>query len=208
MRKSARLGVTALVAALMLAAALSTASAGRLSVSTQNIRVTWRELAFLATGVNVRCQITLEGSLHSRTIAKVERSLIGAITRAIADEASCAGGRLSLYAEPWHLTYESFTGTLPRIESVQLLLSRFRFQAIIPLICPVAAEYGTATDNITLKLYIETDNSVSAVETVTNRNIVHKAAGPAGCPAEGRLVGTLGLLTVLNTTTHVSITLI
>jgi hypothetical protein len=208
MRKSAKLGVMALAAALMLATALNTASARNLSISTQNIRVTWEELSFQGTGFNVKCQITLEGSFHSRTIPKVTRLLIGAITRAIAYEERCTGGRLSLYAEPWHVTYEAFVGALPRIEAVQLLLSRFRFHAIIPLICPIAAEYGTAEDNITFRLFRETDGSISSVDPVSMRNIAHKAAGPAGCPAEGRLVGTLGLLTVLNTTTHVTITLI
>ncbi len=208
MRTSARLGAAALAAALLLAAACTTASAGRLSVSTQNIRVTWREIAFVTAAATIRCEVTLEGTLTSRSFTKTARTLIGAVTRAEANEAGCVNGRLSPFETPWHLTYESFTGTLPSIRTVELLLARFRFRAIIPGVCPAGAEYGAAADNITLKLFRETDTSISSVDTVTGRNVATKIAGGALCPAEGRLVATLGLLTVLNAATHVSVTLI
>src|SRR5436853_5582788 len=120
MRTSAKLGLTALVAALLLSAAVTTASARTLSASTQNIRVTWRSLEFVSPVVTVRCQITLEGSFHSRTIAKIERSLIGHVTRVTVKTESCTNGQPTAETSslPWHITYEGFRGTLPRIEEV------------------------------------------------------------------------------------------
>src|SRR5436853_3228582 len=123
MRLSTKLGLTALMAAMLLAAAIGTASARSLSVSNQSFRVTWSKLEFEGgLGIPTQCQVTLEGSFHSRTIAKVLRSLIGAITRAVVKTESCSGGRATVGAPPWHVTYQGFTGTLPRILTVVIAL--------------------------------------------------------------------------------------
>jgi hypothetical protein len=79
------LGAT-LAASLLLAGAVSSASARIISSSNQNIRVTWASLEFSGS-VTIRCPVTFEGSFHARTIAKVARSLIGFVTRASIGEA-------------------------------------------------------------------------------------------------------------------------
>jgi hypothetical protein len=43
-----------------------------------------------------RCQVTLEGSLHTRTIAKVQGALIGYITTA---RLACSSGSLTILPE-------------------------------------------------------------------------------------------------------------
>src|SRR5436853_4359159 len=131
MRTSAKLGLTALIAALLLSAAVSTASARNLSTSNQFIRVTWRSLEFVTSAVTIRCQVTLEGSFHSRTIAKIERSLVGHITRDTVKTESCtnASATADNTTLPWHITYEGFRGTLPRIEEVLFLLRGVLFRA-------------------------------------------------------------------------------
>jgi hypothetical protein len=115
LRNSPRSLAAILASALLLAAAASSATARSLSVSNQNIRVTWSSLEFVS-GVTLRCRVTLEGSLHSRTITKRLGTLIGAITRATFDERNCTNGTLRPRTEtlPWHITYEGFTGTLPQ----------------------------------------------------------------------------------------------
>jgi hypothetical protein len=110
-----------LAATVMLTAFSSVASAGRLSVSSNLFRVTWRSLEFESAALGtVRCPITLEGSYHARTMAKVNGALVGYITRAGIGTAGCTGGRATALAEtlPWHIRYRSFVGTLPRIAEI------------------------------------------------------------------------------------------
>jgi len=210
MRTSAKLGLTALIAALLLSAAISTAGARSLSVSSQTIRATWSRLEFNqeSIGLSVRCQVTLEGSFHSRTIAKVARALIGAITRVDVFTERCTGG----FAKgkppfPWHITYESFTGTLPTITSVRLLLARFRFLLIVPGLA--TCEYGTATDNVTGAANLNASGEVTSLAPVAGSNIAHKTEpSTIFCPNEGVLVGPEGVVTALNSTTRIRVTLI
>jgi hypothetical protein len=84
----------------------------------------------LATGAEgssvIRCDLTLEGSFHTRTFAKTRASLVGYVTRA-AISRPCTGGEPQLLAEslPWHLRYDAFTGTLPRLTSVRFQMIGF-----------------------------------------------------------------------------------
>ena len=206
MRTSAKLGLTALMAALLLASAISTASASRLSVSNQNIRVTWSSLEFQGL-VTVRCRVTLEGSFHSRTIVKVARTLIGAITRADVDEANCTNGigRPRNETLPWHITYEGFTGTLPNIATVLVLLSRLRFNLIVPGAC--TGDYGIATDNITGRATLNASREITELEPVTGRNRANLHSGTPFCPGSGTFASR-GTVTLLGTTTRIRVTLI
>ena len=196
--------IATLTATILLAAA-NTATARSLSFNTQNIRATWSSLEFQGL-VTVRCRLTLEGSFHTRTIAKVARSLIGAITRATIDEANCTNGQGRVRAEtlPWHLTYEGFAGTLPNISAVFALISRFRLNAIIPGAC--TGDYGIATDNITGRAN-SVGAEVASLEPVAGRNRLTLHSGTAFCPASGNFAGT-ATVTLLNTTTRIRITLI
>jgi hypothetical protein len=204
MRKSAKLGLTALMATLLLVAGVSTASARRFLVFDQNIRVTWTSLEFINTFF-IRCLVTLEGSFHARTIPKISRTLIGAITRAIAKEEECTNGRIRFFSLPWHLTYEGFAGSLPGITSAFFLFSRFNVEATVPGIC--TGEYGNATDNITLRAGIDFVKEVTGLEPVTGRNTATRTAGGAFCPASGTLAGR-GNVMRLGTTTRIKLELI
>ena len=206
MRTSAKLGLTALMAALLLASAISTASARSLSVSNQNIRVMWSSLEFNG-GVIVRCRVTLEGSFHSRTIVKMARTLIGAITRATVDELDCTNGNGRPRNEtlPWHITYEGFTGTLPNITSVFVLLSRLRFLLTVPGLC--TGEYGIATDNITGRATLNAGREITELEPVAGRNRATLHSGTVFCPGSGTFGGR-GTVTLLGTTTRIRVTLI
>jgi hypothetical protein len=119
--------LVACVAALVLATGVSTASARRLSFSSGPFRSVWTSAEFEIREAGViRCRLTLEGSLHSRTLSKVSGALVGYVTRASMGS-PCTGGELHLLAEtlPWHLRYNSFTGTLPAIETVRFQIVGF-----------------------------------------------------------------------------------
>ncbi len=129
MRNRSKLLLAGLCATFLLAAAVSTASANRLSVNEQNHRIVWSALQFVASaGSTVTCAVTLEGSFHSRTIAKVANALIGHVTRA--SVGTCSGGSATAHTEtlPWHEQYNSFVGPLPTIRSVTIGLVGARFR--------------------------------------------------------------------------------
>jgi hypothetical protein len=210
MRTSAKPVLTALVAALLLASVVSSAFARNLRVSSRTFRVTWSSLEFAepVTRITMRCQVTLEGSFHSATIAKVERLLIGAITRANVKEESCTGGRDRPNNEtlPWHVTYENFTGTLPNISTVGLLLSRVSFNIEMPLVC--TGRYGISTDNISGSAAREAGGGITTLSPVRGRNFATLERTISGaCPTRVSFEGT-GATFVLGTTARITVTLI
>jgi hypothetical protein len=202
MRTSAKLGVTAFMAAFVLASVVSASSARTLSLSNQSIRVTWSSLE-LVGGVTVRCQLTLEGSFHSRTMFKVKNT-IGVLTRAIIKEESCVNGRARPRTEtlPWQVKSELLVGS-PNITSAYALLSRVRFLFILPGLC--TGEYGTSSNNITGLASISETRAITTLSTVSGRNTITKVSGSAFCPASGTFAGT-GQVYLLNSTTRVSLT--
>jgi hypothetical protein len=121
--------LAALSAATMLALAVGTASANRLSLSESEFDLRWTALRFSDNvfGGFVSCPLTLLGRFHSRTITKTRGLLIGYIDHARVgarggSAENCTGGALTILTAtlPWHVRYRSFTGTLPRITTVSL----------------------------------------------------------------------------------------
>jgi hypothetical protein len=118
-----RLLLAALISVSALCAIAGAAPAERLVFGESTFRVAWTPMRFVFEGlITISCNATLEGSFHSRTIAKVERSLIGYVTRASLSACSEPGVTVLGETLPWHLQYASFAGTLPNISSVRLRL--------------------------------------------------------------------------------------
>jgi hypothetical protein len=129
MTTRSKLLFTALVAIFTMAFAVGTASALR-SIEIggrREISYTSRALTFEGEGTNVICEVTLNATLNA-AISKTERSQAGT-AEARANEAACSGG----HARPlnvrggWRVLYKSFTGTLPSITSVRLILEGTAF---------------------------------------------------------------------------------
>jgi hypothetical protein len=125
MRTRSKLILTGLAATLLMAFAVNTASASRLSVSNGNLfRAYWPSLRFGAFGVTAAdCAVTLDGSFHSATFAKVNRALIGHVT--LASVGRCVTGSATALREtlPWHLNYGGFEGRLPTPAPILRLLN-------------------------------------------------------------------------------------
>lgn len=110
------------------------ASANNLSVNSGTFRVTWARLTFNNTSGIIPpmiCPVTLEGSFHRATTTKTRGSLIGYVTRASVSRAgsttgACEGASVTILTPslPWHVTYEGFTGSLPRPTGIIILLRR------------------------------------------------------------------------------------
>jgi len=220
MTRYTRVVFASLTAAALLASAIATATARNLSTSEQNVRVTWASLEFTSEITEaIRCRITLEGSFHARTIAKVARQLIGAVTKAIIAH-PCTNAEAWAHngteAEPrgttpntlpWHITYEGFSGTLPNITLIFLLLSRARFLVSTP---GCQGTYVNSTDNVTGN--VVRDPATGAITTLTpvagrDRITLVTRLGGIFCPERGGFVGT-AQVTRLASATRITITLI
>ncbi|MGN6189504.1 MAG: hypothetical protein ACTHOE_11430 [Conexibacter sp.] len=196
----------------ILAMAVGVASGRNFSLSNQTFRATFAEFRVVGVEISVTCRVTLEGSFHSRTIAKVREALIGAITAATAAH-PCAGGEAFFFngverepnTLPWHLQYDSFEGTLPSaISGVTLVLSRFRY-LIQNFIC--AGAYGSETDRVFMRFHLVSGVLQEAMP-ISGRNSVTRVITLSGiCPATTTLSGG-GAYTALNSATRVTVTLI
>jgi hypothetical protein len=136
-----RLALAALAAVLTLAFAVGGAAAARLRFTSTSFSMKWREF-HVPTGQTEEepeermrhCPITLSGSFHSTTMAKVVGALAGYVTSATMGTCTGEGGAVVLLrtGPPWHLTYRSFTGVLPAITRFRLALSGFGMSIEVP----------------------------------------------------------------------------
>jgi hypothetical protein len=197
-----KLSFAALVAAVVLGALAGATSAGRLSLSSQTIRTTFPNAEYINGGFGtVRCPLTLEGSLHSRTVMKTVNTLIGYITRA-SHAAACTQGGATVLLEtlPWHLRYRSFTGTLPNIASVGINIIEYTVTIREPVFGIICSVRSSAMEPATLTF---TREGAGALTSAALGGTL-----PGSCGLNFTLGGTSNTLTVLNTTTAITVTLI
>ncbi len=110
-----------LFASLVLVAATPSAWARRLSFDDRDFQATWQPLTLIAGGTTTTCNVTLEGTFHSSTIAKIINSLIGSITSARVNACNTGAGMTILNETlPWPITYGGFSFTLPAISTIIL----------------------------------------------------------------------------------------
>jgi hypothetical protein len=210
MRKTSKLLFAGLAAALLMSMAVSTAAANRLSISSQNFRVVWNPLRFIAGGNTVACAVTLDGSFHSRTIAKVLGSLIGYVNRAsVAAPEACTGGSATVLTAtlPWHVRYAGFTGTLPRLSGVLLDMigASFQVRPSGSLTCLARSEVNRPARGI---VNIESGGVVTGLTADRTFGIpLTGEFGFCGFGGEGVFEGT-GVVTAGANTTRVSVRLI
>lgn len=218
MRTHVKLVLVACVGAVTLGLGVSGSSANRLEFNAQTFRLVWSQLrVVVAEGIaEVRCPVTLEGSFHSRTLAKVSRALVGSITRvAIGQPANvCEGGAGTVLAAtlPWHLQYQAFEGTLPRITGV-----KFRFIGVawrisiteLGISCLYRSEAGqpaAATFKLFRGLFGEWGPTITSVRADESLSLV--PSGEFFCEdAEVRFEGS-GTVTQLGSTNSLTLRLI
>jgi hypothetical protein len=213
-----KLTVIAVAAASFLAAAVGTASARNLSISNRNIRVVWNPLVLQDQPFRIReirCRVTIEGSFHSNTITKAPRALIGYITRAIVQH-PCTGGEAWVHngvetipdgtrpqSLPWHVTFENFSGTLPNITRIELLLRSLAFTIEVPGLC--TGQFGEPALNILGRANLNSTHVVTSL----NPNPASTIPGRGGCAGvTGGFQENPGTVTLLGAATAITITLI
>jgi hypothetical protein len=218
MRHRSKLMLAALAAALALGAIVTAATATRLAISNQLFRATWTEGVPLVieggAGLGtIRCPVTMEGTFHSRTVVKNTAALIGFITSATVFESSCTGGLLNpLQASlPWHVFYDGFSGTLPRITAIDV--------RVVGAAAIVHNNFGvsclfTSTAASPLKASLNRNTTTGVLESLTPNEaaeipVTSGNLGFNGCPASVMLRGrsaTLGIQR--NTATRITVTLV
>jgi hypothetical protein len=201
--------VLALAAAMLLAGGESTVSARNFSLSSRTFRTTWASLQFMSIDgrTNVRCAVTMEGSFHSSTIAKVVEALVGYVTRAIVKR-PCVGGTVwALNGDanevlggnvsntlPWHIKYDGFAGMLPDIRNVNLQIPEEAYlvrDTTFNLLCTYASARRSSGREI---LYVEWwTNGINWIWRLFVSGTGFKAGRETGCPqltisGEGRPV--------------------
>jgi len=132
--KLSKLLLAVVAAAVMLGAFVSSASAGRFSVSEQRNQALWTRMTFRGGFGNVVCEVLLSGSLHQRTSTKTVNSLIGYITEGtVLRCGSGFGATINQESFPWHRRYRSFAGALPNITSQSETIRGFEWTIIEPI---------------------------------------------------------------------------
>lgn len=198
--RSCKLLLTTVTAGAVLGACIGSASARSFSTTTQTWRATFLRVSFQGVFGNISCQVTLEGSLHSRTIAKSVGALIGYVTRA--SLGPCAEGRATILREslPWHVRYASFTSALPNITliGVSVVGASFRIQE------PLSGCLATTTAFNPATITLSRGTATGAILTATVGGSI-----PTDCFG---LVGTLSsfsaTVSVLNSSGSIVVTLI
>ncbi|HEV7771758.1 MAG TPA: hypothetical protein VGO48_00565 [Conexibacter sp.] len=197
-----RVIVTAVTATVLLAALTSGASARNLSITNQQIRSTFRSLEFSIEGVGTnRCELTLEGSLHARTIAKVVDTLLGYITRVTTAGCTLTTAILNL---PWHVRYRGFSGTLPDITLLMVRVNRFSFSfGALGFMC-------LAEPNLEYNLDREPGGRITEIRMTAIPSMPVRSGGGFGCPASTGSFGAPnnGTVTLLGNSNDISVTLI
>lgn len=200
-----RLLVAGALTASLLALASSSASAIQLSLSEPTFRVVWTSARFVFSGVTVSCNVTLEGSLHRPSIAKVTGSLIGSITRAT--PGSCSNGTMSVLTAtlPWHVQYSSFTGTLPNISTLTMrVIGLSGSWTFLGLTCLGRTEAGTPA-----ALIAERNGAGTITSFRWDESLSIPLTGSAGCSSiRGRIGGTSSSATGLGSARAITLTLI
>lgn len=203
MRTRSKLLLTALTAAFVMAATVGSASARNLSISEQRFRAVWTPLSFTALGglIQVRCNVTLTGSFHYRTIVKSRGALIGYVTDARLTR-PCTGGEAWILngseratnSLPWHIQYDSFRGTLPRIEGVRLALVGAAFLLIAAgNECLYQSTSASPAFGI---INLNTTTGAATSLAADNASSIPRSATLSGiCPASGSFAGTTSSLT-------------
>ena len=205
MHTSSRIGLTALLAAMMLFSALATSSARNLSISESSTRATWSSLEFSGSGITIRCHVTLESSAHTGTMSKVVGTLVGGDYEArfghpcTGGEAWADNGRESeplgtaTNTLPWHWTYHSFVGTLPAIDGVKEDISRASWviqASVLGLTC--RGRYFRAEDNVDFDAVRESSGGITSLATdeIDTVSLVQQLGPNAVCPSTERIIGT------------------
>jgi hypothetical protein len=195
-----------------LGVAVTGASANILSVSNTRFRVVWTPMTMWLQNTEFffRCNVTLEGSFHSATIAKVSEATIGRVSRAsIAGCGFGVGATILQTSLPWSIRYDSFEGSLPTPEGFRISIRDIAFRVDTIITPPCLFRDSGTEEAFTATAHLERDGTVSGLQADSGATVPF-FEGIEECSSFGstRFEGT-GALTLLgSSSTRIRITLI
>jgi hypothetical protein len=132
-----KLIVAAIAATALLALTAGAANALRsISINEKSIHVVWEELSFAEPvfGLSIICPVTIRIVFSEDKISK-RATEIGNVVEVRVAETSCTNGRARPLTEglPWVVLYNGFTGTLPEILTIRLILRKTAFLLTTPI---------------------------------------------------------------------------
>jgi hypothetical protein len=208
------------IALLVLASAVSNASARNFSISSSNFRITWNGLVMTSFFGEVRtaCNLTVQGTFLNRTIAKQRGGLIGRITAARVG--TCTGdaevyalngeeeldGGIVGQTLPWHIVYEGFLGALPAVVAVKVEIvgASLLFEDEFGLPCLYVSTREAPWHG---RFELNGSGLVTGFRSDETLTIGLEPNGGGFCPVAIRAAGSGGVQ-ILNSTTGVTIRLI
>jgi len=196
--KAGKVLFAVIAATALLATLVATASATRLSSSSSTIRATFARVDFSGGFGTTECALTIEGSFHSRTIAKVAGALTGLITRATLGTPCIRGSATILTASlPWHTRYASFTGTLPNITRINATATGTQWSIREPAFGVTCLASGSTLQGAFNR---EASGAITGTEVIGNSE--------TSCGIAGNVAGRASTTTVLGAATRITVTLI
>jgi hypothetical protein len=186
--------------AVLLGVLVASAPARIFTLSNNFFRAQYSTVTFSGLFGNFSCPMTLEGSLHARTLAKVANTLVGYITAAALG--ACLEGTGTILREtlPWHMRYGGFSGALPNINNIRANVTgasvRIRESAGITCL-----ERSVVTSPIT----------ITFGRSIATRDIYEapfEGTIPNDCGGTARVESDRGQVTLLNATNRITVTLI
>ena len=190
--KYSKLLLATMGATVLLGALVSSASARALSYSSQNFRATWNRMNFSGGIGTVECEVLLQGSLHSRSNAKLVGTLIGYISEGTVIRCSRGGATLLAASLPWHRRYRGFVGTLPNISSVSETVT--------------GAEWTLREPTFGVTCTIRRESFVGILTLTLTGGAVHRADISGTFPCSGFTIAMSGATTVVSNGAGASIT--
>lgn len=178
----------------------ATASARALSWSSQTFRATFARVDFQVLFATAECTLTLEGSFHSRTLTKTAGALVGAVTRGTIG--ACARGSATLLQErlPWNGRYRSYSGTLPNVTVATLDIVNGEIQARDPTFGTICLFRLSPERGIAAAFAREAGGALT--------QLTLSGEVPTSCSINGAVNARSNSLTVLNSASRITVTLI
>lgn len=111
---------------------------------------------------------------------------------------------------PWHLTYRGFTGTLPNISEVRILIRGIRTTAYwrVGEITLCLANFGNAEESIISEWKVGAGGRVIAIQFLAQPLTRRETFNMTSCQPNIRWNSSATIITRLSETTAISITLI
>jgi hypothetical protein len=195
-KRIALLGALAAVLSILI---VDSASGSRFSINGRTFRTVFAPLNISPNFWPVSCEMTLDSSFHSSTIVKTRGALLGWVNAARIRRPCEGNGNawflngseqqdLNVIAStlPWHIRFDSFTGTLPTITSVRLQIIGIAILVRVVFDC-----LYQSTVERPAYLIFDLDATGTVINTRFDRSsAIPKKSGGAFCPATGEGEGT------------------